>query len=207
MSIVLGVQEFQFLQSRSLHARHGFHFVGNPTAHINFLRYVDDVAGFSRSYCGSCVQVFLQLSYSCKLSICSGVSPGPHVWVDVELVPRGQNVLICSKNPNREWLQGTGQRQKTSIMPWVGAFPASFTSTRAVLIGHLARAEALRLSDPLTLHRLCEDVLELHLLGYPPRALRALMHSLPVTPTVQVFRRIGRVWLRTLRWFPKHERS
>ena len=46
-------------------------------------------------------------------------------------------------------------------------------------------------------HRVLEELLELHLLGYPPSMLRALSHSLPLSPATQALRAVIRVWGRT----------
>jgi len=167
---------------------------------IRWLRYVDDLVIFSRCLCGDCALAAASSAFPMKITACSGTSElreAPHVWVDVQLMIRGQTVIMLSKNPNRPWLHGHGERVRCSLLPWVGKLPMPFKTIRGGLIGRLARCQALGLTEFMCCHRVLEELLELHLLGYPPSMLRALSHSLPLSPATQAVRAVIRVWGRT----------
>ena len=132
------------------------------------------------------------------ISPCSGagqVQNVSKVWVDVELRAVGQSVLILPKNPNREWLHNLGlERSRTTFIPWAGKPPMAFAVLKGILMGKAGRGQALGLDDFLVAHRILEDLLELSLIGYPYRILRALAHSIPCNPPAQIVRRTVRAW-------------
>ena len=122
---------------------------------LQWVRFVDDVLGFSGIFCGSCIACALKLVYASELKMVHCTSPDtiglPFEWTDLELRIMGWSVMWLPRNPNRQWLLGalTTDRPREAILPWAGRSPLGFARTRATLLGRTARARALHVPESL----------------------------------------------------------
>eukprot|EP00971_Amphidinium_carterae_P074780 1477735-Amphidinium_carterae.2 len=168
---------------------------------VTWLRYVDDILGFSTMYCGHCLYNYLCRGYApLQLSLCAGIPglPTEVVWADVELLPQGCSLRVRCKNTSREWLLHDSNGVSSSFQVWAGVSPVPLHVIRGVVWGHLHRAMALGLPSSLCAHRALEDLLELYKLGYPKKFLRGIVHSLPCVPPSLLVRKVAIMWFRSL---------
>jgi hypothetical protein len=200
VSLYLGFHELTWREDLERQASAGFSFgTWDVDSVVQSLRYVDDVVGISHVLCPECLLAWMECSYPLPLSLCSGAAKKPgvaRIWLDVEFDITGFFVFIFPKNPNRQWLFDKSQpRVRDTMVPWPGALPTKFSVMVCTIYARLYRAESLGLD----LHAQCtvimECVLEMHLMGYPQRILRALVHALPACPASFLARRTTRTWL------------
>eukprot|EP00971_Amphidinium_carterae_P114496 2268507-Amphidinium_carterae.2 len=85
------------------------------------------------------------------------------------------------------------------ILPFPNRLPVPLGHIRSNLTSKMFRALALGLPIPLVAETILEFALELHLLHYPTRVLRAVLHSLPAIPPAQLARKVYLQWQHSLK--------
>ena len=106
---------------------------------VFWLRYVDDIIGFSNLYCVCCVKFLFASVYAEPLSFVfeRDGSVGPRIceWLDLELHVFRKHIGWILKNPTRAWIFDRGARQKSSLLPWLDQSPTPFARLKGQLLG------------------------------------------------------------------------
>ena len=170
---------------------------------IGLCRYVDDLIACSYVLCGDCLLRVLMVLYGLRLKPCAGTSETQDAiatWVDLEVHPNGDGLVLTYKNENRAWLQDpAGPRPREVLLPWAGAFPRGLGMACAQLWSKVCRIDQLSLGVEAGACRIMEDVAEMFLIGYHDRQLRRLLYRLPWHPAVVLARDSYRAWRRSQR--------
>ena len=198
VAITLGAQEYRWRKDAAGHKANGFVFDPFTVDQcIGWKRYVDDALIASRRYCRSCCVMFLCAGFGIRFSPTSVMSPVSlevGIWLDMHIYVRGQKLVILPKNTNRAWLYGVGSFEKAATIPWPGCPPGGFAALRCMFSTRIYRARELGVGWEITGMWLAELILELFLLGYPVSVIRAITHSLPCSPPVQIARKVVRAF-------------
>ena len=189
LSVILTANEARF-RERYAHS-----------APLQWRRYVDDLLACSHRLCGDCILRRMREAIPLPITPTSGTletASEPHIWVDTQLRPAGETLVVLMKSANRQFAHGISpSRSRPVFLPFLGTLPVGFAALRAVLAGRLSRGMQLKVAPDLISLRMMDDVMELFFLGYPLKLLRSLIFSLLVAVPTQALRAALRAWTRT----------